>query len=194
MRVSPPSDQWLSVEAHEEGRGTSAEPAPDFVQLMEAEGSYVFASLRRLGVHPSDCEDLMQEVFIRVHGALHTFDSTRPVRPWLFGFAMRVASEHRRLARHKREVKSERDVPDARMGADDAVAESQRRRIVAVALESVDEDKRAVLVLHEFDEVPVPEIARLLGLAEGTAYSRLRAAREQFAAAIRRIAPQGGVL
>ena len=185
MRDPPPSDQLLSVEAQASTR--SAEADAFFDRLMETECAYVWTSLRRLGVAPSDCEDLMQEVFFRVHRALPSLDSTRPVRPWLFGFAMRVASEHRRLARHKREVRTEVEVADAQAAADDAMVAAQRRRVISEALEAVDLDKRAVLILHDFDDTPVPDIARVLGIAEGTAYSRLRSARTQLAAAVRRL-------
>jgi RNA polymerase sigma-70 factor (ECF subfamily) len=190
MGDSPAHRQELSVlHAPTEPAGLGAA----FDEMMRAECPYVWTSLRRLGVPAADCEDLMQEVFCRVYLAFATLDRSRPVRPWLFGFAMRVASEHRRLARHKREVREERELADAAPGADDELALAQRRRVVARALESVDLDKRAVLILHELDDVAAPEIARSLGLPEGTVYSRLKAGRAQLAAAIRRIVARGGL-
>jgi RNA polymerase sigma-70 factor (ECF subfamily) len=51
----------------------------------------------------------------------------------------------------------------------------------------VDVDRRAVLILHDLDEVHVPEIAQALGIPLNTAYSRLRLARAEFAAAAKRI-------
>jgi DNA-directed RNA polymerase specialized sigma24 family protein len=42
-------------------------------------------------------------------------------------------------------------------------------------------------VLHDIDEQTVPEIAHALEIPEGTAYSRLRVAREKFTAAVRRL-------
>ena len=65
---------------------------------------YVAASLGRLGIAAGDRDDLVSEIFVRVHEELATYDADRPIRPWLFAFAARVASEHRRLARHRREV------------------------------------------------------------------------------------------
>src|SRR4051794_8035905 len=87
---------------------TTAPPDPRndsaFRALFDANASYVAASLARLGIGPSDRDDLVVEVFVRVHRELARFDTSRPPRPWLFAFAARVASEHRRLARHRREV------------------------------------------------------------------------------------------
>jgi RNA polymerase sigma-70 factor (ECF subfamily) len=166
------------------------EPAADgarFREVLDAHASYVAASLARLGVRDADRDDLVSEVFVRVHRELDRYDPARPIRPWLFAFAARVASDHRRLARHRREVLGD-DVEAASTAPapDRALESNEARRIVARALEELDLDKRAVFVLHDLDETPVPEIARALGIAEGTAYSRLRAARAEFTAAVRR--------
>jgi RNA polymerase sigma-70 factor (ECF subfamily) len=153
----------------------------------------VWTSLRRLGIPESDCEDTVQEVFFRVHRSLASLDPSRPVRPWLFAFAARVASEHRRRAHHKREVMTEVEAVDARPGADVQMAAAERRRLLARALESLDDEKRAVVILHDLDDTPVPEIAQALGIPEGTAYSRLRNGRAQLAAALRRLVAKGGL-
>src|SRR6185437_13908682 len=71
-----------------------------FRTLFEAELDYVFATLRRLGVAPRDLEDVTHEVFLRVHARWDEYDPARPVRPWIFAFAFRLASDYRRLARH----------------------------------------------------------------------------------------------
>jgi len=46
-------------------------------------------------------------------------------------------------------------------------------------------DRRAVFVMHELDKLPVPKIAIALAIPLNTAYSRLRLARADVAAAIR---------
>jgi RNA polymerase sigma-70 factor (ECF subfamily) len=159
-----------------------------FREVFDAHASYVAASLGRLGVREADRDDLVSEVFVRVHRELDRYDASRPIRPWLFAFAARVASDHRRLARHRREVLADErgDVASSAPSPDRELESSEARRIVAQALEALDLDKRTVLVLHDLDETPIPEVARALGIAEGTAYSRLRAARAEFTAAVRR--------
>jgi len=162
-----------------------------FRLLFDAHASYVAASLARLGVRDADRDDLVSEVFVRVHRELDRYDVERPAKPWLFAFAARVASEHRRLARHRREVLA--DGPEVASNAplpDRALEREEAKKLVDHALDALDDDKRAVFVLHDLDETPVPEIARALGLAEGTAYSRLRAARAEFTAAVRRLQTQ----
>lgn len=165
--------------------GTSA---TDFRALFDAHVSYVAASLVRLGVGQADRDDLVSEVWVRVHRELPRYDRGRPVRPWLFAFAARVASEHRRLARHRREVVgSEVEAASSEALPDRALEQREAEALVARALEALEDDRRAVFVLHDLDETPVPEIARALGIPEGTAYTRLRAARTDFTAAVRRL-------
>src|SRR5829696_9438267 len=77
--------------------------APDravrIADLYELEFDNLWRSLQRLGVPRASLEDAVQEVFVAAHARLHTFDESRPVRPWLFGIAVRVASEMRRRDR-----------------------------------------------------------------------------------------------
>lgn len=176
--VPPPSPQASDVER---ARDTL------FRQVFDEHAAYVHASLGRLGIRDPDRDDLSSEVFVRVHRELDRYDSSRPLRPWLFAFAARIASDHRRLARHRREVLEEpTDVASDIPAPDRALESVEARRIVDRALEELDLEKRAVFVLHDLDDTPVPEIARALDIPEGTAYSRLRAARAEFTAAVRR--------
>jgi len=55
------------------------------------------------------------------------------------------------------------------------------------ALQEVDLEQRAVLILADIDEQPIPLVAESLGIPLNTAYSRLRVARLRFAAAVRRL-------
>jgi RNA polymerase sigma-70 factor, ECF subfamily len=162
--------------------------APAFRALFEAEFSYVFNSLCRLGVRAADLEDLTHEVFVAVHGALHGYDPARPLRPWLFGIAFRIASDYRREARFAREeLRGEAaDIADAAPPADERLAAEEARRIVIEALDAVDLRRRAVLVLHDVDGCPVPEIAHALSIPLNTAYSRLRLGRAELKAAVKR--------
>ncbi len=164
-----------------------------FRTVFEREFDYVWASLRRLGVHPRDIEDVAQDVFVHVHRRLDDYDRSRPIRPWLFAFAARSASDWRRLARHRVELLGiEGEAASSTPSADALVERLQDADLVLRALDSVDADRRAVFILHELDECPMKEIADALGLPLFTGYSRLRVAREEFTAAVRRLRPQRG--
>ncbi len=161
---------------------------PDFTRLFEAECPYVWSTLRRLGVRDRDLEDLVHEVFLVVHRHLGDYHPRPPIRPWLFGISFRVAAAYRRLARTNRELVSDWiEAVDPEPSADDRVAEKQAQVLVMRALDSLEMDRRAMILMHDFDEMTMPEIAEIIGVPLNTAYSRLRLAREQFTAACRRL-------
>ncbi len=167
---------------------TGQPPAELFRALFDRELPYVWTTLRRLGIPEKDREDLCHEVFVRVFERWASYDATRPVKPWLCAFAVRVASEHRRRAHVKREgVGGEEDVAELAVAHADGATSAEDRQLVDRALDALDLDRRAVLVLHDLDGETVPDIARGLGLPEGTVYTRLRTARLEFTAAVRRL-------
>jgi RNA polymerase sigma-70 factor (ECF subfamily) len=160
-------------------------PRPDFRSIFDREFSYVWTSLRRLGVAPRDLEDVTHDVFVEVFRNLARYDAARPLRPWLFAFAFRFASDYRRLARHRVEVYEEPVGTSADPPADDVVAARELRTLIAKALDSIELVRRGVFILHELDDRPMAEIADTLGIPVNTAYSRLRVAREEFTTTFR---------
>ncbi len=159
-----------------------------FRVLFEREVSYVWHTLSRLGVRPDDVRDQAQEVFVVVHRLLPSFDTARPVRPWLFGIALRVASGYRAKAKHRVTQELAEDVVSEAPLPDDQLEDVQKRALVLRALDRVELDRRAVLILVDLDGRPVPEVAEHLGIPLNTAYSRLRLARAEFTEAARRLA------
>jgi RNA polymerase sigma-70 factor, ECF subfamily len=148
---------------------------------------YVLRTLRRLGVTSADVEDMAHEVFLAVHDQLDAYDRSRPLRPWLFAFAFRIASHYRRKARRETELDPTKDVVDAGDAPDALLDKERKRRLVLAALEQIELDRRAVFVLHEIDGFTCEEVARSLAIPLGTVYSRLRLAREDFADKMRRL-------
>ncbi|WP_224368918.1 RNA polymerase sigma factor [Hyalangium versicolor] len=156
--------------------------------------SFVYRSLERLGIPPADLEDLAHDVFMVAHQRWDSFDRSSPVRPWLFGIAVKVASGAQHRAWRTREVPTETypEMAD-RHPLPDALAErAQQQRKLLRALDTLDMDRRAIFVLHDLQGVAVPEAAHALGIPLNTAYSRLRAARLQVAEALRHLGHPGG--
>lgn len=172
-----------------------APPAPGaslddegFSRLFRAEYDYVARSLRRLGVRPADLDDRVHDVFVAVYRHRTEFDPSRPGKPWLFGFAYRVAADHRKAAWSRRAVLDDAmDPADDRPDAADRLDAARDRALVLAALEELDLDRRAVFVLADIDGVAQAEIAAALNIPVGTVYSRLRLGREDFAAAVKRL-------
>jgi RNA polymerase sigma-70 factor (ECF subfamily) len=165
------------------GRGTSGDDrssssTSELRAIYVDQLPYVLSTLRRLGVGERDLEDITHDVFVTVHRRLPDYDRGRPVRPWLFGIAYRAASDYRRLARHRREdMDHEVDAPDMSQPVDERMDQAQKRSLLVAALQDVELERRAVLLMHDLDGIGVPEIAEQLGIPLNTAYSRLRLAR-----------------
>jgi len=105
---------------------------------------------------------------------------------WLYGIAIRLASEHRRRAHVRREIPTlEPALHDQEIPCLDAFEKSELRHVFNVALEQLDDDKRAVFVLYELEEFDMKEIAAAVGCPIQTAYSRLHSARLRVAESIR---------
>jgi RNA polymerase sigma-70 factor, ECF subfamily len=165
----------------------------DFADLFEREFDYVWFTLRRFGVPERDLEDVAHDLFIHVHRHFAEFDPARPVRPWLFGFAYRIASDYRRLARHRLETLEERvEATDPAPSPAEHLVARQRVELAWEALEELEVDRRAVFLLHEIEGLPIREVSEILEVPLNTAYSRLRLAREQLAKALRRLHARRG--
>jgi len=173
-----------------------ADRARAFRALYDAQLSYVWRSVKRLGARDADVEDLAHETFVRAYQKFETYDPSRPVKPWLFGIAFRVVSEHRRLAMNDRESLAEDDaVPDRADDAPDVVTQLQSaesRALVAEALGALSLPHRGVFVMTELDGLSAPEIAEALQIPLNTVYSRLRKARFVFTEAVRSLASKRG--
>jgi RNA polymerase sigma-70 factor, ECF subfamily len=158
---------------------------------FQQELAYVYRSFRRLGTAPSEVEDLAQDLFLALRRSWGQYDPQRPLRPYLFGFAFRIAAANQR--KRKREVAfGIVEVDEAGPGPEEALQSKQARAMVLVALNRIPLPRRAVLVMHELDDVPMTEVASVLSIPLFTAYSRLRKARRELQAGIRRVLREAG--
>jgi RNA polymerase sigma-70 factor (ECF subfamily) len=156
------------------------------LEAFQRELDYVYRTLRRLGTTASEVDDLAQEVFLALRRCWEDYDPDRPLRPFLFGISFRIASAYER--KRRREVAfGVVEVGDAGPGPDDALQSKQARALVLAALERIPLPRRAVLVMHDIDDIPVSQVASTLDIPLFTVYSRLRKARRELEAAIRRI-------
>ena len=186
--TSRPSLQAVSVPVRADGEGRES----TFRAMYDAHVDFVWRNLRRLGVAKADTEDRTQEVFVVAHRRFAEFvDRGHGPRAWLFQIVLRVASDARR--HHRRHP----EVPDGGVSLDRASVEPQQTEVIArrealsrldAALASIDLGRRAVLVLHEIEEMTAREIAQVLAIPLNTVYSRLRVGRIELEQALARAA------
>ncbi|OGO38728.1 MAG: hypothetical protein A2W35_21875 [Chloroflexi bacterium RBG_16_57_11] len=129
-----------------------------------------------------EAEDVTQETFIRAYRSLERFDTTRPLRPWLFKIASNLASNQRRsigrqLAALRRLFQPERssiEFPVEVQGEQRQQAEELWRAVRALRVAD-----QQIIYLRYFLGLSVEEIADAMGLIQGTVKSRLHRALER---------------
>jgi RNA polymerase sigma-70 factor (ECF subfamily) len=187
-------DAPLSEELEAAAKARMRETCPDLEEVFDAHAAYVGRALTCLGVRDRELADAIQEVFLVVHRRIGELRDPSAMRAWLYAICVRKAMTFRRRAARRRED-SVAEPPELR---DESTPhdELERTRALAVALEILDEledDKRAVFVLYEVEQMPMSEVAEAVGCPLQTAYSRLYAARKEVAKRLTRLRARGRV-
>lgn len=154
-----------------------------FDALYRDHKSYVWHTLRRLGVSASDRADLVHDVFVVLWKRRDDRDDDLPVKPWLFGIAHKIVLSHRRrLVRHPEDVNDDLEqVASVAPAQDDVIDKKRAQILLARGLASMEIEQRAVFILHDIDGENVAACARALEVSVNTLYSRLRLARKKLA-------------
>lgn len=149
--------------------------------LVDRHIDFVARVLRNAGVPEVGIDDEVQRTFITVARRL---DDVRvgSEKSFLLQTALRVAAHARRTLARRREVHSE-DLAElvGTVVTPEQLADQKRaREILDRVLDELAPDLRAVFLMYEFEEMNMPEIARILRIPRGTVASRLRRARAEF--------------
>ena len=154
-----------------------------FGELARARLDHAFRLAVAILRSEADARDAVQEAFLAAWQHLPTLRDPGRFDAWLDRIvvnACRMALRHRHFV-HVREIDvgdpARRATPaDHRLepGPDDGVADAD---LVRRAMERLDVDKRAILVLHHVEDRSIDEIAAVLGVPAGTVKWRLHAAR-----------------
>lgn len=123
---------------------------------------------------PEDARDATQDAFVAAFRRLSSFRRDARFSTWLHRIAVNVCLDA--LRRPDRARAADAEVPEPSPAPDHAdgvaAAVDIRRALLGVPAEF-----RAVLVLHDVQDVPVEEVAEILGIPSGTVKSRLHRGR-----------------
>ncbi len=171
------------------GAPETSAPRDSYESIYREQFDFVWRNVRRLGVPEASADDAVQDVFLIVHRRFPSFEGRSTLRTWLFGILANVARDYRR-ANTRRETKvlalAAETGAEAPPTPADLAAKREAARILDGLLGRIDDDKREVFVLVELEQMTVVDVADALGLNVNTAHARLRAARQQFEAAVLR--------
>jgi RNA polymerase sigma factor (sigma-70 family) len=151
-----------------------------FARLVEHYAPVVASVTGRVSGRVEDAEDLSAETFFRAYRALRDYSEERlselQVRPWLVTIALNLARNTARARARRPQETAITEARDPRSGgrepAELALAATDRddlaRRLAALSM-----NERVAVVLRHVVEMPVAEIAAVLGCKEVTARSHI---------------------
>jgi RNA polymerase sigma-70 factor (ECF subfamily) len=151
-----------------------------FERLIREYQGLCWHIIYRMVRHPEDARDLCQDTFLRVHQCLHQYRYESALKSWIGRVAYTIALRH---LQHKRialvdNTDDNEDYALVENISDDfdlesACADEETAQHLHAAIEALPPLQRTLLTLYHLEEITIPEIARITGLASGTIKSHL---------------------
>lgn len=159
-----------------------------FELLVERYRVRLYRFVQRFTNDAEDARDVTQDVFLKVYGALDSYDSKYKFSTWLFRIAGNAAIDHLRRRRIRAlpldlppdEEGSERRLEPKELRPDpyEDLARRRLRTALDEAIERLPDDYRELISLRHYGELPYEEIAELKGMPLGTVKNKLFRARQ----------------
>lgn len=156
-----------------------------FDQLYRAHSGRLYNLVLRMTGSAQEAEDLLQEVFLHAHRKLASFRGDSSLGTWLYRLAVNQCLDVLR-GRQTKMTRATSSLDD-----DNAVEPAAAMPVVPTAISRVDLERsiarlpdgcRAAFVLHDIEGFEHNEVARLLGVSEGTSKSQVHKARAKLRA------------
>ena len=158
-------------------------PTEEEAKLFEDMMSYredVFRICLGFSQNASDAEDLAQDVYLRAYKNIDRIHAPYAVKEWLCRVARNAGLDHQKRQRVVRMFQARASDPIPAPGPQylpESSENDERMRALKQAIGRLPRKLREVFVLREYGELSYQEVARTLGLKEGTVMSRLSRAR-----------------
>jgi RNA polymerase sigma-70 factor (ECF subfamily) len=157
-------------------------------ELFKRHGDRVFRVLSRLpGVDRRDLEDLVQATFIEVHRSAPTFGGRAAVGTWILSIAVNVVRHHVRSEVRRRALISAAAEGGEIFASSRPDEDAVRRQLMARlerGLAALPQDVQLVFSMCELEGIKGVEVARILGMREGTVWRKLHEARTKLREAL----------
>ncbi len=144
--------------------------------IIQENRGFIRSVIRR--VTGSYNEDIEQEVYIKTWRNMENYQEQGKFKQWLGMLTANVCRDYFR-SKISREQSAEigdeevlNNIPDS-FSQEKIVDAKQRQKIILKAVDELPAKMRKVVVLHEFEDMPLEQVAKKLGLPLGTVKSRL---------------------
>lgn len=136
-----------------------------------------------------DCEDLVQETFLRVYRSKHSYERIAKFSTWMYTIALNLAKSLYKKKQRMTKVTIHQDesdpedrpmkLADSTILQDDSLHEKMCMDELEKAILKLSEDFREVVVLRDIQQLAYDEIAEITDLPMGTVKSRINRGRAQ---------------
>lgn len=150
----------------------------------------LYRQMRALAGPRQDLDDLVQAAAERAVKALERFERRASLATFTYGIVYRTLIDHQRWYRRfqRRFTESPREEADEMTfprNSESDLRELERARRLYAALDTLPQEKRATLILHDLEGLDVVDVATISGVGELTVRSRLRDAHKKLAQVLR---------
>lgn len=134
--------------------------------------------------------DLSQETFLRIYTSANRYQATYSFSTYIYRIAANLAISELRQRKRRRwisffspfrgkddEQEQEMDFPAQAPLQDEVMIDTERRKAVTTAIQSLPEKYRLTLVMRDVEGLSYEQIVDITGLSEGTVKSRINRAR-----------------
>ena len=163
-------------------------PAAEFDHLLREHVPALYRAAYRWTGAADRAEDLVQELLVRLYPKLDELRRLEKIRPWALRVMYRIFVDHVRRDRSSpvqfgaeaREDNGEeegQEFIDPTEGPAELLEQHLTQERVVAAWESLGEEHRVVLSMHDIEDYSLPELSEIMGVPIGTLKSRLHRAR-----------------
>lgn len=189
-----PHSRTVARLAFRSGVEPSNDADQDFRSIYREHVDFVWRYAATHGIERASLDDVVQEVFMVVHGRLASFERRSSLKTWIAGIAVNVVRGFRRRRAARRigdPLSDEQEPPGEQASASDALELKRSLELLDATLARMTELQREAFVLCELEQFSQVEVASLLGVNENTLRTRLRAARNLINEMVRADAGRG---
>jgi RNA polymerase sigma-70 factor, ECF subfamily len=161
-----------------------------FREIVDRYKNSLYGFLRRFLNQQDLVEDVFQDTFLQLFISKASFDTSRPLRPWLFTIAANKAKDTlRKIQRHSTVSlgaiadSGEATVDDVvnilksyKVTPDQEVSDDETKALVRKIIADMPENLKSILILAYFEQFSYKQMAEILSIPIGTVKSRLHTA------------------
>ncbi len=141
--------------------------------------------LRRLVGDHATADDLLQETLLKIARSLPGFEGRSSVKTWAFTIATRVATDHFRRPQNRAQmVDIDETSPIGDAETEQKLVIDEMSSCVREVIDTLPEDYRAAVVLHDLEGQTAVEVAEIVGCSVATAKIRIHRGRRRLQQAL----------